>query len=148
MLNTLPKLLTKKRKRVGAGWGSGKGKYSGRGRKGQKARSKVKLLFEGGQNVLYKKLPKLRGKLRNKSINLKSLIVKLSALENNSKVKNNTVIDTAFLVTSGFFEQKALNHRTVKILGGGKLTKKIIVKVNASKKAIEQIKKSGGEYQN
>lgn len=54
---------TKKRKRVGRGTGSGKGKTSGRGQKGQNARSggSVRLNFEGGQLPLTKRLPKLRG---------------------------------------------------------------------------------------
>lgn len=61
----LPKVITKKRKRVGRGMGSGKGSHtSGRGQKGQKARGSVSILFEGMKmkKSLLKRLPLMRGK--------------------------------------------------------------------------------------
>src|ERR671936_2971316 len=64
-LSTLkPAQARKNRKRVGRGMGSGKGRYSGRGIKGQKARSgsnKMRPGFEGGQMPIYMRLGKLRG---------------------------------------------------------------------------------------
>lgn len=64
-LNQLPKIVRRPQKRVGRGVGSGKGSHtSGRGSKGQKAREKVHLLFEGTKikKSFIKKLPLLRGK--------------------------------------------------------------------------------------
>lgn len=62
-LNTLPKIVGSRKKRVGRGAGSGRGNKSGRGTtRHQKAREKIKIWFEGGQNRLIKKFPLLRGK--------------------------------------------------------------------------------------
>lgn len=60
-LSNLPKIKQNPKKRLGRGQGSGKGKTSGRGMKGQKARSKTQLGFEGGQLKLIKRLPFVRG---------------------------------------------------------------------------------------
>jgi len=66
-LSNLPKLKSKKNKRLGRGLGSGKGAKSGRGTtRHQKAREKIPLHFEGGQGRMVKKFPLLRGKGRNK----------------------------------------------------------------------------------
>src|SRR6266550_4585231 len=62
--NLKPAQARKDRKRIGRGLGSGKGRYSGRGIKGQKARSgshKMRAGFEGGQMPIYMRLPKQRG---------------------------------------------------------------------------------------
>ena len=70
-LNTLTKIKDKPKKRVGRGYGSGKGGHtSGRGAKGQKARSKVPLYFEGApmRKTLIRRVPMLRGKLKNKPV--------------------------------------------------------------------------------
>jgi large subunit ribosomal protein L15 len=138
MLNQLTPLVGKRKKRIGQGWGSGSGKYSSRGIKGQHAREKIKPLFEGGQNVLYKKLPMLRGKLRNKPKYHPFFPINLFSLEKNPQIKDGTVVDGSFF-----------GNKKVKILGGGELTKKIIIKkIAASQKAIAKIKQVGGEYQN
>lgn len=68
-LSKLPKIVTKKLKRVGRGFGSGKGGHtSGRGAKGNKARGKVRLYFEGTKmrKGIIRRTPMLRGKLRFK----------------------------------------------------------------------------------
>lgn len=63
ILSKLPKIVKKRKKRVGRGPGSGVGAKSGRGvTRHQKAREKIKIWFEGGQNRLIKKFPLLRGK--------------------------------------------------------------------------------------
>ena len=142
-LSNLPKIHSKSPKRVGRGWGSGKGKYSGRGNKGQKSREKVKWLFEGGQAKLQKRLPMIRGKGKNKVIQTKPQIINVSQLEQNKAVKNNTVIDLAFLGKIARIEK----GQTIKLLGKGKLTKKLIIKVKASEKAIKKVQQCGGEYQ-
>ncbi len=67
LLSNLPKIVTKKKKRLGRGLGSGKGAKSGRGTtRHQKARETIPLHFEGGQGRIIKKFPLLRGKGRNK----------------------------------------------------------------------------------
>lgn len=66
-LSKLPKIVGKKKKRLGRGLGSGKGAKSGRGTtRHQKARESIPLHFEGGQARMVKKFPLLRGKRRNK----------------------------------------------------------------------------------
>lgn len=70
-LSTLPKIIMRKKKRLGRGVGSGKGMHTvGRGTKGQKAREDVPLLFEGtkSKKSLVKRLPYLRGKGKFKSL--------------------------------------------------------------------------------
>jgi large subunit ribosomal protein L15 len=137
-LSELPKIHSKKPKRVGRGWGSGKGKYSGRGNKGQKSREKIKWLFEGGQARLNKHLPMIRGKGKNKSIKPQGRVLNVSDLESNKKIKSGAVIDKTYLIKNGLLE-KGL---AVKLLGKGKLTKKLTVKISMSQKAAEKVNKA------
>jgi large subunit ribosomal protein L15 len=90
-LENLPRITKSKKKRVGRGHGSGRGKTAGRGTRGQKARNKIPLYFEGGALPLTKRLPFLRGKSRNKSFRRKLLVVNLEAL---NFLKKNTVSDS------------------------------------------------------
>ncbi|MBI4008608.1 hypothetical protein HY357_00070 [Candidatus Roizmanbacteria bacterium] len=77
-LSRLPKIHSKKKKRLGRGLGSGKGAKSGRGTtRHQKAREDIPLHFEGGQARMVKKFPLLRGKGRNKSIKNKRKLFKI-----------------------------------------------------------------------
>ena len=69
LLSKLPKIVVKRKKRVGRGYGSGVGAKSGRGTtRHQAARENIPIHFEGGQNRLVKRMPLLRGKGKNKSI--------------------------------------------------------------------------------
>ncbi|MFA6005223.1 MAG: 50S ribosomal protein L15 [Patescibacteria group bacterium] len=147
LLHQLPSLVTRRKKRLGQGWASGAGKTSGRGTKGQHAREKVKSLFEGGQNILSKHLPMLRGKLKNDPIVAHLLPISLRTLEENAKVKSGATIDKDFLVSIGLVNHTKANRHGVVVLGGGTITKKLIVKVKASQSAIQKIKQAGGEYQ-
>ena len=142
-LHLLPKIGTKSAKRVGRGWGSGKGKYSGRGNKGQKSREKVKWFFEGGQSKLQKRLPMIRGKGKNRSIQTDSEILNVGALELLPSIKTGDTITQEYLQKLGIIEK----GQEVKILGKGKLTKKLTVEVLASALAIEKVKLAGGKYQ-
>lgn len=73
-LANLPKIVAKKKKRLGRGLGSGRGSKSGRGTtRHQKARESIPLHFEGGQARMVKKFPLLRGKGRNKSYKKKEV---------------------------------------------------------------------------
>lgn len=130
---------TTKKFRKGRGTGSGNGKTSGRGHKGQKARSGSggKIGFEGGQMPLYRRLPK-RG-FNNR--NTKDIVAINVSLLN--------VFEDGTEVTIEALQGKGLvsNPRDgVKILGQGDLTKKLIVRVNQySKAAASKIEAVGGK---
>ena len=129
---------TQKRKIVGRGRGSGLGKTSGKGHKGQNARSGggVRAVFEGGQTPLYRRIPKRGFKNRNTK---EIVAINISALE---KFDNGSTVTVESLVESGIVS----NPRDgVKILGNGELTKKLTVQVNAfSASAKEKIEALGG----
>ena len=124
--------------RRGRGHGSGNGKTAGKGHKGQKARSGApRPGFEGGQMPLYRRLPKRGFTCRNS----KTIIgINMSALE---VFDNDAVVTVDTLIERGIVK----NPRDgVKILGGGELTKKLTVQVNAfSESAKEKIEALGGK---
>ena len=134
------KAATKKetKKRVGRGIGSGLGKTSGRGHKGQKARTGggVRRGFEGGQTPLYRRLPK-RGFT---NIHAKTYTeVTLTML---NKVKNEEVTAES-LIEDGIISKA---NDGIVILGTGKLEKKLTVKATRfTKSAAEAIEKAGGK---
>lgn len=141
-LNSLPKLVGKRKKRLGRGGGSGTGNKSTRGTKRhQKAREKIKIWFEGGQNRMIKKFPLLRGKARNKSVQAKPQIINLNHLE---KIPKNTEIDVDTLFKYKIISEKALKNG-VKILSTGKLQNPLIIKIPVSKKAKQKIEVAGGK---
>ena len=125
-------------KRVGRGIGSGTGKTSGKGHKGQNARSGggVRPGFEGGQMPLYRRLPK-RG---FKNIFAKQYVtINVEALD---KLDEGTEVTAEVLKENGIIS-KTLDG--VKVLGNGELTKKLNVKLNAfSASAKEKIEALGG----
>ena len=130
---------THRRKVVGRGPGSGHGKTSGRGEKGQKARSGggVSPWFEGGQTPLYKRLPR-RG-FSNKRFETKYAIVNVSDL---NRFKDGETVTPELLKESGLVK-KELNG--VKILGNGKLEKKLNVQASIfTNSAITKIEEMGG----
>ena len=126
-------------KRVGRGIGSGTGKTSGKGHKGQNARSGggVRPGFEGGQMPLYRRLPK-RG---FKNIFAKQYVtINVEVLE---KFDNGTEVTAETLKDAGIIS-KTLDG--VKILGRGELTKQLNIKVaNYTASAKEKIEKAGGK---
>ncbi|KRU14941.1 50S ribosomal protein L15 [Bacillus pumilus] len=128
----------KERNRVGRGIGSGNGKTSGKGHKGQNARSGggVRPGFEGGQMPLFQRLPK-RGFT---NINRKDYaVINLDRL--NSFDEGTEVTPELLLETGAISKLKA----GVKILGNGKLEKKLTVKANKfSASAKEAIEAAGG----
>ena len=128
-----------RRKRVGRGCGSGMGKTSTRGHKGAGARKghKQKLMFEGGQMPLVRRLPK-RG-FNNAGFNAKALGVNLSDLE--KKFESGAEITVEALAKAGFSDNK---RPKVKILATGELTKKFTVKVPCSAAAKAKIEAVGG----
>lgn len=128
----------KKNKRLGRGIGSGSGKTAGRGTKGQNSRTGggVSIGFEGGQTKLSRRLPKLRG---FKAINPTNFqIINLNQLQKLNKSK----VDIALLESVGLIKP----NKPVKLLSDGVINSKVSVSVHAaSKKAIELVKKAGGE---
>ena len=126
-------------KRVGRGIGSGTGKTSGKGHKGQNARSGggVRPGFEGGQMPLYRRLPK-RGFT---NIFAKQYVtINVSELE---RFEDGTEVTQELLKETGVVS-KTLDG--IKVLGRGELTKKLTVKVaKFSTSAAEKIEKAGGK---
>lgn len=143
MLNQLPKIVTKSKKRIGRGIGSGKGGHtSSRGQKGQKTRDKIHPLFEGTKvkKSLIQRLPLQRGKGKLKP-KAKPLFLKLDRL---NRLRAGSLVDVNVLVKEGIVPQEAL-RRGVKILDGGILTKKLKVKLPITEGASKKIAKAGGE---
>jgi large subunit ribosomal protein L15 len=131
---------TKARIRVGRGIGSGKGKTCGRGQKGQKSRSGVAVHgFEGGQMPIYRRLPK-RGFKNVNHVNYATINV--SALE---RFEDGTVVTPALLKEVGLLKKE---YNGLKVLGNGKLTKKLTVQAQAfSKSAEAAINEAGGKIE-
>ena len=134
---------TKDRKRIGRGIGSGTGKTSGKGHKGQKARSGVAVKgFEGGQMPIHRRLPKRGFTNINRvpfvELNLDS-IEKLIA---NKKINNQKAINSEYLLELGLI--KKITSK-VKLLAKGEIKSKINIEVSAvSSKARELVEKVGG----
>ena len=133
----------KKRMRVGRGIGSGKGKTSGRGGKGQTARSGVRIKgFEGGQMPMHRRLPK-RGfnnvfRVEYAEINLDRLQEAIDA----KAIDAGSAINAESLVKAGVLRRAKAG---VRLLGRGELKAKINIEVyGASKSAIEAVEKAGG----
>ena len=131
---------TQPKKRVGRGPGSGLGKTSGRGQKGQKARSgvSIKAVFEGGQLPLFRRVPK-RG-FSNAKFKTVYGVINLSDL---NKFEDGTVVTPALLKDTGLLKKQ---EDGVKVLGNGNLEKKITIQANKfSASALEKIKKAGSK---
>ncbi len=123
---------------MGRGDGSGRGSTSGRGNKGQKARSKVHPLFEGGQLPLIKRLPYMRGFTPLNRVEY--VPVNLAQLE--------ALFEAGSDVTPQVLLERRVSRRKqdpIKILGEGDFSKKLNVSAHAfSKSAREKIEKAGG----
>ena len=135
-----PNVKKETRKRVGRGTGSGLGKTSGKGHKGQNARSGGggRPGFEGGQLPLFRRLPK-RG-FKNALFKVRYAVINLSDLD---KFEEGAVVTPELLHEMGLIK-KQLNG--VKVLGNGKLTKKLTVKANKfSDAALREIDALGGK---
>jgi large subunit ribosomal protein L15 len=129
------------KKRIGRGPGSGHGKTAGRGEKGQKSRSGYSRMlgFEGGQMPLHRRLPK-RG--FTNIFKKEHAVVNLADLE---RFESGATIDEAALRKAGVI--KGANDG-VKVLGNGKLTKKLTVHATKfSASARKQIEAAGGTCQ-
>jgi large subunit ribosomal protein L15 len=140
-MTNLPKVVENRKKRVGRGYGSGKGGHTtGRGQKGQKSRTKIGVLFEGVKvkKSLLKRLPFQRGKGKNKG-GKGPVIVNVEAL-NILPAGSKVTIET--LIKAKIVDEKDAKMYGVKILGNGKLEKKLIIEVPASKSVLKILEKS------
>lgn len=146
MQNKLPKVTTKKKKRRGKGYGSGKGGHtSGRGMKGQKSRNKMGVLFEGikMKKSFIKRLPLRRGKGKFKAKD-KPIIVKLEYL---NLLPAGSKVDIDMLVKHNIVKKEDAMAYGVKILGDGKLEKKLNIFLPISKNASKKVEKLGGKIE-
>ena len=131
---------TSSKKRVGRGPGSGLGKTSGRGQKGQKARSggSINPVFEGGQLPLYRRLPK-RG-FSNHRFKKVYAIVNLGDL---NKFDDGTVVTPALLLEKRIVRKECDG---IKVLGEGNLEKKLTIQAHRfSRSALAKIEESGSK---
>lgn len=133
---------TQKAKRLGRGTGSGLGKTSGKGHKGQNARSGggVRPGFEGGQMPLIRRLPK-----RGFTNNWRKVYttVNVSDLE---KLKDGTVVTAELLKKEGIVSK--IEQYGLKVLGNGNLTKKLTVKAaKFTQSAADKISAAGGSIE-
>lgn len=136
--NELVTATNKKSTRVGRGIAAGRGKTAGRGTKGQNARTGggVRPGFEGGQNPLMNRLPKLRG---FKAVRPKAEVVYTSQLNDLG-----TRVDNAVLAEAGVISGQYIR---VKVVLNGEISKKVVVSTQgASKTAIAAIEKAGGSF--
>ena len=131
---------THARKRVGRGPGSGLGKTSGKGQKGQKARSGASInpVFEGGQLPLFRRVPK-RG-FSNAKFKTRYAVINLKDLNN---FEDGAVVTPALLKDAGIIKNQLDG---IKVLGTGKLEKKITIQASKfSTSALEKIKEAGSK---
>ena len=131
---------THRKKIVGRGSGSGLGKTSGRGEKGQKARSggSINPVFEGGQLPLYRRLPK-RG-FSNHRFKVEYAVINVSDL---NAFEDGAVVTPALLKEKGIVKKQLAG---IKVLGEGILEKKLTIQAHKfSKSALEKISKSGSK---
>ncbi|EKD65187.1 MAG: 50S ribosomal protein L15 [uncultured bacterium] len=143
-LENLPGITDRKKKRLGQGHGSGRGKTGGRGTKGQKARGKISISFEGGALPLIKRLPFRRGKGKNKAFRKKPIVINVKAL---NLLRKSSVVDIDTLIKNNIIDKKEAEIYGVKILGDGELSIPLIVKLPVSKGAEKKIIKSGGKIE-
>ncbi len=129
------------RKRLGRGIGSGLGKTSGKGHKGQNARSGggVRPGFEGGQTPLFRRLPKRGFKNRNANVYTEVTLSMLDKLEDGTEVTAKSLKELGII--------KKVNDG-IAVLGNGELSKKLTVKANkVTKNAEAKILAAGGKVE-
>ncbi|MBI4029070.1 MAG: uL15 family ribosomal protein [Candidatus Blackburnbacteria bacterium] len=121
-LNSLPKIKSGTKKRLGRGYGSGKGGHtSSRGQKGQKARGKIHPLFEGQKNKksLIQRLPLLRGKGKLKNNGVVTVqLGRLNVFDNGTTVTGNMMVEKGIIT-------RVQMRKGVKVVLGGTISKKI-----------------------
>ena len=137
---------TKDRMRVGRGIGSSKGKTSGRGVKGQKARTGVSVKgFEGGQTPLYRRMPKTGFNNFFAKDYVTVSLARIQTAIDNKKLDIKGVVDEDALVKSGVVRRK---RDGIRLLANGELTSKVNLKLSgASATAKAAVEKAGGSVE-
>ncbi|MDC3063879.1 50S ribosomal protein L15 [Alphaproteobacteria bacterium] len=145
-LNQLKSDSKKSKKRIGRGIGSGTGKTSGKGHKGQKARSGVAIKgFEGGQMPIHRRLPKrgFKNIFRKEYVPINLGVIQ--KLINDKKISLDTPLDLETLLKVGLLKKK----HSIKILAKGEFKSKLkFVGLNFSKNAKIIVEKNGGTFEN
>jgi large subunit ribosomal protein L15 len=133
----------KNRKRIGRGIGSGTGKTSGKGHKGQKARSGVSIKgFEGGQMPIHRRLPKRGFNNINKVSFVEINVNRLDKLIDEKIIDPNKTINNKVLMDIGLINSE---KSRVKLLANGELKNKINIEISAiSSSAKDKVEKVGG----
>jgi large subunit ribosomal protein L15 len=137
--NELDMTASKSKKRVGRGISAGRGKTAGRGTKGQNARKSggVRPGFEGGQNPLMQRIPKLRGFTSHRAKTYTVYTGQINALKE-------ATIDVPTLAKHGLVSN---DHVSVKLVVKGEVSRKMTVKIGrASASAVALIEKAGGTF--
>ena len=146
-LNQLKSDNKKSKKRIGRGIGSGTGKTSGKGHKGQKARSGVAIKgFEGGQMPIHRRLPKrgFKNIFRKEYVTINLGVIQ--NLINEKKIVQEKPLDLETLLKVGLLKK---NNNNIKILAKGDFKSKIkFVGFNFSKNAKIIVEKNGGTFEN
>ncbi len=143
-INSLIKTTEKSKRRLGQGHGSGRVKTAGRGTKGQNAKGKRALSFEGGALPLIKRLPFRRGKGKNKIFKKKPIVINIKVL---NLLKKDSIVDLKTLIAHNIIDEKEAKIYGVKILGDGQLKTALTIKLPISKNAAEKVKKAGGHVE-
>ena len=146
-ISTIPSVpgARKRKKRLGCGIGSGRGKTCTRGQKGQRARSgsSKRPGFEGGRNPLIRTLPKRGFKYKARGKPLPPDIINVSQLQARFEDGDRVTLDR--LQALGLISSR---HRRVKLLGDGKLAKRLTVTVHhVSQSARTKLTKAGGSIE-
>ena len=131
-------------KRIGRGIGSGKGKTSGRGVKGQKARTGVSIKgFEGGQMPLHRRIPKRGFNSLNRPDYVELNLGRLQAAIDAGKLDAKGTIDAKALTEAGVIRRA---RDGVRLLGKGELKSAVTISVaGASASAVAAVEKAGGK---
>ena len=148
-LSQLSTIKRRKKKRVGRGYGSGKGGHTvGKGMKGQKSRSGFKKVRSWIRESNINSLPKLRGigKRSNQrgfaKKNIKKYVINVSSL---NVLRENSDVSISSLREAGLVKSRSKKIE-VKILGYGKLDKKLVIRgINTSKNAEKKVSQAGGK---
>ena len=144
-LNQLKSDNKKNKKRIGRGIGSGTGKTSGKGHKGQKARSGVAIKgFEGGQMPIHRRLPKrgFKNIFRKKYVPINLGVIQ--KLINEKKISVEKPLELETLLKAGLLKK----HDNIKILAKGEFNSKLkFVGFNFSKNAKIIIENNGGTFE-
>jgi large subunit ribosomal protein L15 len=141
-INTLPRIIKKRNKRLGQGLGSGKGKTSGRGTKGQSSRGVIKARNSIRNSSYIRRLPLYRGKYRNKSIKIKPFIININQL---NIFQKNDVVNIETLIKKGIINSDLMGEKIhIKILSEGELKIPLQIALPCSKSAARKIQKAGG----